>query len=205
MKVFPIFEVIDRKTFLVIGGGDVARRKVERLRQFTDRILVIAEKTDMEDSDGVRVLRRPLDLTDLELGDFVIAATDDRELNKHIAEYCRSSRIPVNVVDDPGLCTFLFPAVVKKGDLTIGISTGGTSPAYAQLMRKTLERNLPDHIDDILERMGQLRKEVPEQVPEQSRRARCYREILSELLVRNNQVGEDEIDAIIRKWHYHLE
>jgi precorrin-2 dehydrogenase/sirohydrochlorin ferrochelatase len=205
MTVFPLFENIDQKTFLIVGGGDVAKRKIDRLLQFTNRIIVIAEKTDLKSSGGVRVLERPLKLKDLEMGDFVIAATNDKKLNRTIAEYCNSSRIPVNVVDDPRLCSFIFPSIVKRGDLTIGISTGGTSPAYAQLMRKTLEKNLPDHIGGILERMGKLRKTVPAQVPEADRRAKCYKEILSELLVRDNQVGEDEINEIIRRWHYHLE
>lgn len=205
MTVFPFFENIDRKTFLIIGGGDVARRKVDRLLEFTDRIIVIAEKTDLKNSGGVRILKRPFQISDLELGDFVIAATDDRELNRMIAENCKNSRIPVNVVDDPKLCSFLFPGIVKRGNLTIGISTGGTSPTYSQLMKRTLEKNLPAHIDEILERMGALRKTVPELIPEPDRRSKCYREILSELLVRDNQVGEDEVNEMIRKWHYHLE
>lgn len=202
MTVFPLFENIDRKTFLIVGGGAVAKRKVERLLAFTSRIIVIAEETDIT---GVKVLRRKLALADLELGDFVIAATNDRETNRAIAGYCSEHRIPVNVVDDPELCSFIFPSVVKRGDLTIGISTGGTSPAYAQLLRKTLEHELPSHIGGILERMGALRSVVPAQVPEQDRRARCYREILSQLLLDNNATTDKEIDDIIYRWHYHLE
>lgn len=205
MTVFPLFENIDQKTFLIVGGGDVAKRKIDRLLQFTNRIIVIAEHTDLKPKGGIRILRRPLKLADLEMGDYVIAATDERNTNRTIAEYCSANRIPVNVVDDPELCSFIFPSIVKRGDLTIGISTGGTSPAYAQLMRKTLEKNLPDHIGGILERMGKLRKTVPSLVPEQDRRSKCYREILSELLMRDNQVDDKEIDEIIRRWHYHLE
>lgn len=205
MTVFPLFENIDQKTFLIVGGGDVAKRKVDRLLRFTNRIIVIAKKTNIKGTGGVKVLKKDMQLSDLELGDFVIAATDDKAVNRSVAEYCRSHKIPVNVVDNPELCSFIFPSIVKRGDLTIGISTGGTSPAYAQLMRKTLEKNLPDHIGGILERMGKLRKTVPSLVPEQDRRAKCYKEILSELLVRDNQVGDDEINEIVRKWHYHLE
>lgn len=202
MTVFPLFENIDHKTFLIIGGGNVARRKVEKLMAFTNRIVVIAGETEIT---GVKVIRRDFAMSDLAMGDFVIAATDEREKNRQIADYCREHRIPVNVVDDPELCSFIFPSVVKRGDLTIGISTGGTSPAYAQLLRKTLERNLPSQIGGILERMGRLRAVVPEQIPEQERRAGCYREILSELLVSNNATSDKEIEDIIYRWHYHLE
>lgn len=202
MTVFPLFENIDRKTFLIVGGGAVAKRKVERLSAFTNRIIVIAEETDIT---GVRVLRRKLALPDLDMGDFVVAATNDQETNRAIADYCNEHRIPVNVVDDPKLCSFIFPSVVKRGDLTIGISTGGTSPAYAQLLRKTLEHELPSQIGGILERMGALRSVVPAKVPEQDRRARCYREILSQLLLDNNATTDKEINDIIYRWHYHLE
>ena len=202
MTVFPLFENIDGKTFLIIGGGNTAARKVGRLLQFTNRIIVIAEETDIKD---VKVIRRPFEESDLDRADFVIAATDDRSLNRSIAAACRERRIPINVVDDPALCSFIFPSVVKRGDLTVGISTGGASPAYASLLRRTLEKNLPDHIGGILERMGALRKTVPARIPDQKRRAKCYKEILSELLVRDNNVGDDEIDGIVEKYQYNCE
>ncbi len=164
MTVFPLFENIDRKNFLVAGGGSVAARKVERLLAFTTRITVIAPETDIA---GVRVLRR--------------------------------ARIPVNVADDPELCTFIFPAIVKRGDLTVGISTAGASPAYAWQLRREIESILPDHIGGILERMSRLRRTVPERIPDQKKRAVCYREALA-LLVRTDNGADDEaLEAIIRR------
>ena len=196
MTVFPLFENIDRKNFLVAGGGSVAARKVERLLAFTTRITVIAPETDIA---GVRVLRRAVEDEDLMRADFVIAATDDRALNRHIAAVCREGRIPVNVADDPELCTFIFPAIVKRGDLTVGISTAGASPAYAWQLRREIESILPDHIGGILERMSRLRRTVPERIPDQKKRAVCYREALA-LLVRTDNGADDEaLEAIIRR------
>ncbi len=202
MTVFPLFENIDRKTFMIVGGGAVAQRKVKSLLQFTSRIVVIAKETPIT---GVKVLKKQLALTDLDEADFVIAATDDKELNRSISEYCQENRIPVNVVDDAALSTFLFPSVVKRGDLTVGISTGGTSPSYSQLLRKTLEDNLPDHIGGILERMGALRQVVPKAIPDPKRRSLCYKKILSELLYTDNRTTDDEIKDIIYQYKYHLE
>ncbi len=202
MTVFPLFENIDRKTFMIIGGGSVAKRKVDRLLAFTNRIIVIAEETEITKA---KVLKKKFTVSDLESADFVIAATDDRSVNREIAMYCNANRIPVNVVDDPELCSFIFPSVVKRGDLTIGISTGGTSPAYSQLLRKTLEDNLPDHIGTILERMGSLRKTLPKEIPDQRRRSLCYKKILAELLYTDNQTRDDEIEDIIYQYKYHLE
>lgn len=200
MTVFPLFENIDQRTFVIVGGGDVARRKVERLLSFTNRITVIAEETDLTPANGVRILRKKLAMQDLDQADFVIAATSDRALNREIAGYCSANRIPVNVVDDPALCTFIFPSIIKRGDLTIGISTGGASPAYARMLRKSIEDMLPEHIGSILETMGRLRRTVPKTVHRQADRSACYREILALLLASDGDVSAEAIEEIIRKW-----
>ena len=97
MGYFPFYYDITGRTFLVIGGGKVAGEKVERLRRFTDAIIVIAPRTQIR---GVRILRREYRGEDLALGDFVVAATGIRELDRKIAEQCRERGIPVNTVDD---------------------------------------------------------------------------------------------------------
>lgn len=196
MTVYPLFENIDGRTFLIIGGGKVAAGKVRRLLQFTNRIVVVAEETEIT---GVKVLRKTYEPSDLERGDYVIVATSNRALNREIAAECRAQRIPVNVVDDPELCSFIFPSVIKKGDLTIGISTGGTSPAYAQQLRKEIEDSLPEDIAPILERMARLRKTTPSRIKDGTRRAECYRRILA-LLLADSKAGEDAIEAVIREY-----
>ena len=133
MGYFPFYYDITGRTFLVIGGGKVAEEKVERLRRFTDAIIVIAPRTQIR---GVRILRREYRGEDLALGDFVVAATGIRELDRKIAEQCRERGIPVNTVDDQAYCDYIFPSIIKRGDLTVAISTSGTSPAYAMQLRK---------------------------------------------------------------------
>lgn len=196
MTIYPLFENIDGKTFLIIGGGNVAAGKVRRLLQFTNRIVVVARQTQIK---GVQVLRKDYEPADLTLGDYVVVATSNRELNKEIADECRRQRIPVNVVDDPALCSFIFPSVIKRGDLTIGISTGGTSPAYAQQLRGEIEEVLPADIAPILERMGRLRRTVPSRIADTHQRADCYRRILA-LLLTDSHADEAEIDRIIQEY-----
>lgn len=201
MTVYPFFENIDNKTFLIAGGGEVARGKVERLLQFTSKIIVVAQTTSIR---SVRVLRRTLTPENLDeilpMGDYVIAATDDPSLNEEIARCCQKHRIPVNVVDCPRLCSFLFPGVIKRGDLTIGISTGGTSPAYARELRMAIEKTLPPHIGGILERMGRLRAAVPKQVASQKDRKVCYEQILALLLETDNQASPEDVQRIIDRF-----
>ena len=179
MTLFPFFQDIEGKTFLVIGGGVVAAEKVHRLRLFTDRILVIAEQTEINE---VPVLLRPFRDEDIALGDYVIGATDDPALNAHIAALCRETGKPVNIVDDPALCSFVFPALVKRGDLTAAITTNGKSPAFAQYVRHELEDILPDRTEAILEELHNMRSELKLTVPDQRDRARLLKERLTELL-----------------------
>ena len=194
MGYFPFYYDITGRTFLVIGGGKVAEEKVERLRRFTDAIIVIAPRTQIR---GVRILQREYRGEDLALGDFVVAATGIRELDRKIAAQCRERGIPVNTVDDQEYCDYIFPSIIKRGDLTVAISTSGTSPAYAMQLRKEIEEILPPEIGGTLERMGGLRGEVAGRIPDQAGRAACYRALLAALIGSGNRLTDEEIEKII--------
>lgn len=196
MILFPFYEDIEDKTFLVIGGGKVAKEKIGRLRLFTDKLIVVAKETDIRDAD---VRQKAFEDSDLALGDICIVATSDRQLNSHIAELCKKQGIPVNVVDDRSLCSFIFPSIVKRGALTVSITTSGKSPAYARRLRREIEAALPEHIEDILERMEMLRKIVPEYIIEQRPRGNMYKQILEKLLETENRVTDEELLEMIKE------
>ena len=129
------------------------------------------EKRPREQEHGAASLlfvERFFCLEDLAGADFVIAATDDEALNGRIAEYCQAARIPVNVVDDREKCTFFFPALVKEGALTVGISTDGKSPAAASWLRGKIAGMLPDGLGDTIDLLGQIRPMVMERVTQES-------------------------------------
>lgn len=186
MNLFPFFENIEGRRFLIIGGGQTARQKISVLRKFTDKITVIAEKTDLgDDADAgseILILRKRFKPEDLELGDYIVAATGDRELNREISQLARQAGKPVNVVDDAELCTFVFPAVIRRGGLVIGVSTCGKSPAYAGYLRREIETQIPDNIEDILDMMESCRSWLPEILPEQKARGAFLKELLQRLL-----------------------
>lgn len=196
MTLFPFYEDIEGKTFLVIGGGKVAKEKIGRLRLFTDKIIVVAKETDIRDVD---VRQKAFEDSDLALGDICIVATPDRQLNSHIAELCKEQGIPVNVVDDRSLCSFIFPSIVKRGDLTVSITTSGKSPAYAQKLRREIETTLPEHIEDILDRMEKLRGIVPEYIIEQRTRGNLYKQLLERMLETENRVTDEELLEMIKE------
>lgn len=179
MTLFPFFEDIENKTFLVIGGGRVAKGKINRLKQFTDKIIVVAPETDITEC---KVLKKEFEESDLALGDYVIGASDDRELNKRISLLCQKRDIPVNIVDDPELCTFIFPSLIKRGDLTVGITTNCKSPALSQYLRQEIEKLIPNDIENIIDEMSTLREQLKKEVPNQKERAEILKNKLAELM-----------------------
>ena len=190
MGHFPFFVEIGGKRGVIVGGGRVAARKVEKLLPFGPVLTVIApriedcmrtlEKRPREQEHGAASLlleERAFALEDLAGADFVIAATDEEAVNRRIAEYCQMARIPVNVVDDREKCTFFFPALVKEGALTVGISTDGKSPVAAAWVRRKITGTLPYGLGDTIDLMGQIRPLVMERVPQEDDRKRILEKL----------------------------
>lgn len=155
MKCFPFMKNIEGARCLLVGGGKVAARKAEILKKFGADIRVCARETEKELAAYKISEEYRAEL--LENTDFVIAATNDGPLNAQIAADCRARKIPVNAVDDRENCDFYFPAVISRGKLTIGISTGGASPALAAAVKNYIEKLLPDSMEEIVKQAEDLR------------------------------------------------
>ena len=134
MNRFPFFKDISGWDVLIVGGGRVALRKARVLSEFGVRLRAVAPAFDEGFSEvpAERILRefRPEDLQGARL---CVAATDCRAVNARVAELCRERGIEVNVSDDPSLGTFHFPAMLRRGELTVALSTSGVSPACGAL------------------------------------------------------------------------
>ena len=129
--------------------------------------------------------------------DFVIAATDDPETNHALAARCRAQKIPVNVVDDKDYCSFLFPSLIQSGPLSVGISTGGSSPTAAVWLRKQIEALLPDTLPEILRWMEQLRPLMFQTLSNEPSRAKAYAALLDAALKRGGPLSDAETKQII--------
>ena len=200
MTYFPFYCDIEQKKWLLVGGGRVAAGKFSRLIAFTEEITVIAPDISSEIREnapsGVLFLERDFEEADLCNADIVVAATGDKQLNAWIASACRSRGIMVNAVDDPDNCDFIFPAIIKRGRLTVSVSTDGASPVYAAALKKEISDLVPEDIDLILEKMAALRKTVPERFPSftQHERGMLYRKALDQLL--DDSGSEVDIDSL---------
>ena len=137
MKYFPINLAVAGRDVLVIGGGRVACRKVESLRDCGALVTVVSPAfcSGIAEMEGIDRVQREFRETDLEGVCLVVSATDSSQVNRRAWERAQQMGIPVNVVDQPDLCTFTVPAVLRRGDLLVAVSTGGGSPALAGRIR----------------------------------------------------------------------
>ena len=180
MPLFPIFLDLRGKKVLIVGGGHVALRKAERLAPYGASITAVAPEfaPGFAALSGVTALERRFQPGDVEGSALVIAATDDAELNAAVSELCAWEGIPVNVVDDLALCSFVFPALVRRGELSVGISTGGASPSAAQYIRRLVEEQVPDGFEEILDFLAARRAQLKSALPAE-RRSAAYAALFS--------------------------
>ena len=166
MSYFPAFLKLDNKKILIVGGGYIAHEKLEHLLDFTKDITVVALELsdDMLNDISENSLvyeQRKYKVGDIKDFAIVIVAVDDIPLQAEIFQESKKYNCLCNSVDSVNYCDFIFPSYVKKDDLTIAISTSGTSPAMAKHLRIYLQNLIPDGISDFLKEMKDLRKTIP--------------------------------------------
>ena len=202
MSAFPLFVEIEGRSCLVVGGGKVARRKAEALAEFGARVTVVAPEISRElcANPKVTVLARPFRERDLEADYFlVVAASDDPSVNARVTALCQARRIPVNRADENGSGGFLFPALVKKGDLTLGICTGGASPKAASHFRRLMEAALPEKTEQMLSYLRTARAEIKKgHHPGQLRRA-LLEAVAEQTLQKGAPLTDDERSRLCQK------
>lgn len=203
MAYFPMFIDLENKKVLVVGGGMVAFRKVQKLLSYGAKMTVISPEIvdNFEKIQGLIIKKRQLEMKDLEQDDFeiVIAATDEKVLNRQIAQCCREQNIPVNVVDDQEQCSFIFPALVQQGNLSVGISTGGASPTAAIYYKERIQEMVPDNIEEILDWLEEKRQQLKKQIPEQAKRAGVFRKLFDACLEKGEPLTEVEMQGYIEE------
>lgn len=203
--VFPFMQKVDHKRFLVIGAGAIAQRKARLLLQFTDKITLITHsntKLDLSEFEekGVEILNRHFTPQDLQNADYCIASSDSSLANQSIAAMCRAADLPVNVPDDPDSCTFFMPSVIRKGNLVITVSTGGSSPAMSAVLRRRIEDSLPPNTEEILDLMEELRAWAPSCLPHSLERGRLYANILTRLMEGSLTPTENAVHEAAVQW-----
>lgn len=165
MTLFPMFMKLEGRPCLVVGAGTIGEPKISSLIAAGAATRVIALNATAAVVEWAREgsivwEARAFDFADLDGVFMVIAATNSRELNAAIFNEARQRNILCNVVDDPEYCDFYYPAVVRRGDLQLAISTNGQSPALAQRIRRELEIQFGPEYGEWLEQLGKIRQQL---------------------------------------------
>jgi precorrin-2 dehydrogenase/sirohydrochlorin ferrochelatase len=163
---FPAFINLNNKKLLLVGAGNIAGEKLEKLLYFTKDITIIApevsEKTkSLVDKNRLTLKKRKIKKDDIKDFSIVVVAVDDLLVQKEIYEECQKHNILCNSVDSVEYCDFIFPSIVKKGSLTVAISTSGSSPSLAKYLKVVIENLIPDSIESFLEEMKKIRSTLP--------------------------------------------
>ena len=195
MAYFPFFVDLNGKTGLIVGGGAVALRKARKLLPYGPRLTVVAPefRPEFQEMEGVELLWRPFDKADLDGCDFAVAATDDRALNHCVAELCRERRVPVNAADSKEDSTFLFPALLRRGELSVGVSASGASPAAAAWARDRFAQALPEDLEKILEFLENVREPLRQAVPDGETRRRLLAALAGDCMDAGRPLTDEEL------------
>jgi uroporphyrin-III C-methyltransferase/precorrin-2 dehydrogenase/sirohydrochlorin ferrochelatase len=182
MDYFPIFTKLHNRHCLVVGGGVIAARKVHLLLKAGASITVCAPDIcaslqQKADNKQITIINKRFSDEMIDGKWLVIAATNQHEINEHVAQLAEQKQILVNVVDEPKLCSFIMPSIVDRSPVVVAISSGGKAPVLARLIRERLETLLPMHLARLAKISGEFRHRVKQVITQESLRRRYWEKL----------------------------
>ncbi len=202
MSFFPLYLDLTGKKILIVGGGKIALGKINVLLAFEPILVVVSP----EGHEALQVLesheqliwhRKCYEESDLEGADLVIAATSNSEVNEQVFNDSNERHLLVNVVDDPAKCTFFFPAIVKRDDLVIGISSSGKYPALSKAIRRQIETQFPQIYGDLLEKLGAFREHIKLSVDDPKERKIILSRVVKELFLTEGELTLQKLESLM--------
>jgi uroporphyrin-III C-methyltransferase/precorrin-2 dehydrogenase/sirohydrochlorin ferrochelatase len=196
MDFLPIFANVRNKLCLVVGGGQVATRKAGVLLDAGANVRVVAPEIEnaLTERHGVEAVLARFEPRHLDGAMLVIAATNDRSVNRQVSELAHARNIPVNVVDNPELCSFIMPAILDRSPLMVAFSSGGASPVLTRMMRGKLETVIPQNYSRLAAFAERFREQVKQRVTNPAKR-RIFWENVFEGVVAEKVLTGDETSA----------
>ena len=194
----PIFVDVKNAACLVVGGGEVAARKIDLLLRAGARVMVIApqlvERLQVR-AQAAEIIHGGAEFHDgqLEGCRLVVAATDDESVNARVAAAACGRNIPVNVVDQPELCTFIFPSIIDRSPLVAAVSTGGAAPVLARLVRARMETLIPASYGRLAELAARFRGQVKERFATMTERRRFWETVLQGNIAEQVYAGREAV------------
>ncbi len=198
MDYFPIFLKVEARPCLVVGGGKVAARKVALLLRANGSVTVVSpdlcgELQKLSASGALIHMQRDFTPEDIDGKVLVITATDDPVVNQSVYELASAKGIPVNVVDNPALCSFIVPSIVDRSPVQVAVSTGGTSPVLARLLRARLESFIPAAYGRLARLVDDYRQRVKERFGNPEKRRYFWESVLQGRVAELLFAGQEEL------------
>jgi precorrin-2 dehydrogenase/sirohydrochlorin ferrochelatase len=203
MKYYPVNLNIKNRRCLVVGGGAVGTRKVSTLLDCGARVTVVSpdptpQLKELAAQGAIHLKQRPYRSDDVDQMFLVIGATDDERLNRQISTDAERHNTLCNIADRPEVCNFILPAIVRRGDLVITISTSGNSPALAKRLRLDLEKQFGNEYADFLRLMGAVREKLLRQAHEPEAHKDLFNQLIDRDLIGLIKANKTEqIDALL--------
>ena len=193
MNYLPIFADVRNKLCLVVGGGDVAKRKAGVLLEAGAKVRVVAPEIDPElvKQKGIESVVARFESKHLDGVTLIVAATNDRSVNKQVSELAQARNIPVNVVDDPELCSFIMPAILDRSPLMVAFSSGGASPVLTRMMRGKLETLIPQNFSRLAAFAERFRNTVKQRIKTPSQRRIFWEDVLDGVVAEKVFAGDE--------------
>jgi precorrin-2 dehydrogenase / sirohydrochlorin ferrochelatase len=205
MRYYPIGLDISGRRCLVIGGGEVGQRKVERLLECGARVTVVGMElttalAGLEKKGAIDHIPGNYEQKHLKGAFLVIGATDDGDVNERIFRDARKRGVLANIVDDPDRCDFILPALCRQGELVITVATGGKSPALAKKLRQELEERYGPEYEVLLKIMGEVRGRIIDRGESSEKNRKIFEAIVdSDILDRIRKANWKKVTAIVKE------
>lgn len=207
MDYFPLFIKLKEQPCLVVGAGSVAVRKIDLLSRAGAVITVIADNispaiNEMQNTHKLIIHKRKFKPSDVKGYRLIVSATDNESINQSVSQAASDLNIPVNVVDNPALCSFIFPAIIDRSPVIAAVSSGGSSPVLARLLRAKIESTIPAAFGQLAQLSEKFRERVKQQIDNPSQRRIFWESILqgkiSELVFAGRQQeAENQLESIL--------
>ncbi|MGR3219503.1 MAG: precorrin-2 dehydrogenase/sirohydrochlorin ferrochelatase family protein [Candidatus Anammoxibacter sp.] len=171
-KYYPIYLNINARKCVVIGGGEVAYRKACGLQEAGGEVVVVSPEfcRQLSEKDVFTLKKKLYEESDIDGAAIVVASTNDEDVNKRVYNDATKRNVPVNVVDQPHFCSFIVPSIIRRGDLCVSISTGGTGPALAKNIRIELEEQFGYEYADFTQLLSSMRQVVLSTITDENKR-----------------------------------
>jgi len=194
MDYLPIFTDVRNKLCLLVGGGEVARRKAGVLLEAGARVRVVAPQIDpaLAELPRVEKIVACFEAQHLDGVTLVIAATNDRAVNRQVSELARERNIPVNVVDAPELCSFIMPAILDRSPLMVAFSSGGASPVLTRMLRGKLEAMIPQGYSRLAAFAERFREPVKKHITNPAKRRIFWENMLDGVVAEKVLAGDED-------------